>query len=404
MKIIDDDIDNFTKIVEEDLLGESEDAPQIVGVTDDRPLELRLQDYTKSGRWKPAILNDDNSQSTNTNASTKSTRTDYNTNDDVSSDRKYESNQDSSPPRKHKKVNNNYTPVKITIGQNKEDDYSPPRRSRSVSVKEEDYSPPRRNKTNISYDQEGDMSPPRKSRRSDLSPPRKSKYEKDRNKNKLLEHEYSASKRERKSRWQSPNRNNSKSPQRADDKIHSEHKSSSKEHKYKTKIDNVPANRDETKKNKMTKTLDGKKAGLQNAHDLIKETVEFQKKEDELFSNMPVEVSGAHASTVMRDRKTGKKRNFEQEAQEKLEKKKKEEENKEKYSRWGKGLKQVEDQNEKLKEDLHEMSKPLARYADDEDLERFLKEQEREGDPMLAYIRKKKKKKMIEEGKPSKYG
>ncbi|KAJ8966689.1 hypothetical protein NQ317_014018 [Molorchus minor] len=38
------------------------------------------------------------------------------------------------------------------------------------------------------------------------------------------------------------------------------------------------------------------------------------------------------------------------------------------------------------------MNKPLARYADDEDLERYLKEQEREGDPMLNYIRKKKKK------------
>lgn len=44
---------------------------------------------------------------------------------------------------------------------------------------------------------------------------------------------------------------------------------------------------------------------------------------------------------------------------------------------------------EKIKDDLYEMSKPLARYADDEDLERMLKEREREGDPMLAFIRKK---------------
>lgn len=35
------------------------------------------------------------------------------------------------------------------------------------------------------------------------------------------------------------------------------------------------------------------------------------------------------------------------------------------------------------------MSKPLARYADDEDLEKMLKEREREGDPMLAFIKKK---------------
>ena len=36
------------------------------------------------------------------------------------------------------------------------------------------------------------------------------------------------------------------------------------------------------------------------------------------------------------------------------------------------------------------MSKPLARYADDEDLEQMLKEKEKEGDPMLAFMKKKK--------------
>lgn len=37
------------------------------------------------------------------------------------------------------------------------------------------------------------------------------------------------------------------------------------------------------------------------------------------------------------------------------------------------------------------MSKPLARYADDKDLDDFLKAQEREGDPMLEYIKNKQK-------------
>ena len=53
-------------------------------------------------------------------------------------------------------------------------------------------------------------------------------------------------------------------------------------------------------------------------------------------------------------------------------------------------LKQVEEQKENLQQALHEMSKPLARYANDDDLEQHLREQEREGDPMLAYIRSKK--------------
>lgn len=55
----------------------------------------------------------------------------------------------------------------------------------------------------------------------------------------------------------------------------------------------------------------------------------------------------------------------------------------------------MEDREEKLKSDLYEMSKPLARYADDADLDKELRDQEREGDPMLRYI----KQKQIKEGK-----
>jgi pre-mRNA-splicing factor CWC26 len=53
-------------------------------------------------------------------------------------------------------------------------------------------------------------------------------------------------------------------------------------------------------------------------------------------------------------------------------------------------LKQAEEQEEKLQQALHEMSKPLARYADDKDLEQLLRDREREGDTMLEYIRSKK--------------
>lgn len=58
-------------------------------------------------------------------------------------------------------------------------------------------------------------------------------------------------------------------------------------------------------------------------------------------------------------------------------------------------LKQVQDREEKLKNDLYEMNKPLARYADDADLDKQLREQERQGDPMLEYI----KQKQVKEGK-----
>ena len=55
---------------------------------------------------------------------------------------------------------------------------------------------------------------------------------------------------------------------------------------------------------------------------------------------------------------------------------------------------------DKVKDELYEMSKPLARYVDDEDLERMLKAREREGDPMLKFI--KKKPKLTPTGKPKK--
>lgn len=39
-----------------------------------------------------------------------------------------------------------------------------------------------------------------------------------------------------------------------------------------------------------------------------------------------------------------------------------------------------------------EMQKPLARYIDDQDLDKMLREQEREGDPMAEFLKKKKAK------------
>ena len=48
---------------------------------------------------------------------------------------------------------------------------------------------------------------------------------------------------------------------------------------------------------------------------------------------------------------------------------------------------------EQVADVVHEMSKPLARYVDDEDREKLLKSRELEEDPMLAYIRKKREKK-----------
>lgn len=62
-------------------------------------------------------------------------------------------------------------------------------------------------------------------------------------------------------------------------------------------------------------------------------------------------------------------------------------------------LKQTELRESAIAETLHESSKPLARYNDDEDLERIRKEAMRDGDPMAAYINRKKQTKNKTAGK-----
>lgn len=55
-------------------------------------------------------------------------------------------------------------------------------------------------------------------------------------------------------------------------------------------------------------------------------------------------------------------------------------------------LAQGEMQQQNLTDAVREAQKPLARHIDDEDLDRMLREQERDGDPMAAMLRKKKDK------------
>ena len=84
------------------------------------------------------------------------------------------------------------------------------------------------------------------------------------------------------------------------------------------------------------------------------------------------------------------------ELEEKMAKEREKEENlkklKEATERWRKFVNQQEAQSARLARDVQGISKPLARFVVDEDLERMLKRKEREGDPMRQYIAKKKAK------------
>lgn len=49
-------------------------------------------------------------------------------------------------------------------------------------------------------------------------------------------------------------------------------------------------------------------------------------------------------------------------------------------------------QQRNVEDAVLEAQKPLARHIDDEDLDKLLREQERDGDPMAGLLRKKKEK------------
>uniref|UniRef100_S4NSA2 BUD13 homolog n=3 Tax=Pararge aegeria TaxID=116150 RepID=S4NSA2_9NEOP len=137
----------------------------------------------------------------------------------------------------------------------------------------------------------------------------------------------------------------------------------------------------------MEKTLDGKNAGLQDARQLKQENEAFRKREEDAFRNMTDEMSGRNAKIVSRKGK----RETSEDREKQREKAERQKFLDEKYKKWTRGMKQVESQEAAVQDFLHEASKPFARYKDDGDLESKLKDVERQGDPMLRYIKDKKR-------------
>nr|XP_040231853.2 BUD13 homolog [Anopheles coluzzii] len=280
-----------------------------------------------------------------------------------SSNRRHDS--DESPPRhsraKEAEVGRSQTVTVKRERRHNDSDESPPRRSsrRSPERRQQQPSHSRTVSPPVRIKQE------RKSSDSDLSPPRKSTRPHDR---------------------ESPPRRNQLAEQR---RIKQEPRSPST-----SASRHAPAE-------KMAKTLDGKRAGLQDAKSLREENEQHRAREREALMKLSDEMSGRYAETVVRE-KGGRRRDVEKELREELAKRKHDEKKKEIYTRWGKGVKQVEDYRAQLEEAAREMEKPLARYADDKDLDEHLKQQEREGDPMLEYLRSKRREENKRAGIPEK--
>ncbi|XP_062053047.1 BUD13 homolog isoform X2 [Lepus europaeus] len=131
----------------------------------------------------------------------------------------------------------------------------------------------------------------------------------------------------------------------------------------------------------------GAKTGLVLTN-VEQEQQELKKQDQETLA---FEAQFQFAETVFRD-KFGRKRNLKLERLEERRKAEKDMERNEQYARWGKGLAQDRQQQQNVEDAIKEMQKPLARYIDDEDLDRMLREQEREGDPMANFIKKSKAK------------
>ncbi|XP_052872475.1 BUD13 homolog [Anopheles cruzii] len=508
VRIIDDDLDlaklqTIENPDDVDLFALGEEAPQVVGIIDDRPPELRAKEDFSSNKWKVLAANDDTLQVRDISNRTGDVRLaiggETKTKQAATSGgEKARRDSDESPPRDRSS--------KDTRSKRHDSDESPPRVRRAVASDtqmarsrrdDSDESPPRRSKSDKSAPKRGhrhdsDESPPRRLRRdSDGSPPRrpggtdlhksssnggtrdksshgashrhKDSDESPNRRNRGSKQHYSNSRRDRDIARESPRRvvsshrtdpvrrssrrDSDESPPRRRGKGSRER---SKSHRSPAGLNRqstvepavrikqeprgdsdespprrssrspsrrtvtvLPPVRVKEERNRsspeqesagpsrMTKTLDGKQAGLQAARAVREENERFRRREDELFSKMSADLTGRDAQTVVRS-KSGRRKDIEKELREEFEKRKHEEKKKEIYTRWGKGVKQVEDYNSRLQEAAHEMEKPLARYANDSDLDEHLKKQERIGDPMLEYLRSKRKEENQRAGIPEK--
>lgn len=145
--------------------------------------------------------------------------------------------------------------------------------------------------------------------------------------------------------------------------------------------------------------LSGGRAGLVSAEVLREEKEEERRAQKD---NKNLEQDSRNAETVFRD-KSGKRRDLRIERDEQLQKQAAQEKRDEMYAQWGKGLAQKEQQRQNREDAAKEMAKPLARYIDDVDLDRLLREQEREGDPMAKFLKKKKDKEQSEKKERPRY-
>ncbi|XP_017273700.1 BUD13 homolog [Kryptolebias marmoratus] len=373
LKIVDDDIDWRQMVTEQTEVEEDEEeAPVIAEVIDERPEDVKQLEVFRSGnKWK-VIGADENKE-------------------DEEERENVEPVASSSAPQESSKGRKQESPVRKT--RHDSPDVSPPRRGRHDSpdlspsrehlrkpekAQSKDSSPARRKPSSSSHSKrspEAKKAQKRHDSDSDQSPPRKK-----------------TTKREASDSDQSPPRRRSKI-RRDSDSDQSPPRRRPQSGKDSDGDLSPPRRPGPSQGHRM---LSGGKAGLVSVDILRKEQEENRRRDK---NNQPLEDESRNAQTVFRD-KSGKRRDLESEREEQKRKAGEKAAKDEKYAQWGKGLAQSEMRQQKLEDALHEAQKPLARHHDDEDLDRMLREQEREGDPMAAMLRRKKDKNKKAQEKP----
>nr|KAF6342552.1 BUD13-like protein [Pipistrellus kuhlii] len=389
MRIVDDDV-SWTSISttkpEKEEEEDDGDLPVVAEFVDERPEEVKqMETFRSSAKWK--LLGDHNEDL----PSHKHVRHDS---PDPSPPRRVRHDSpDPSPPRRVRHDSPDPSPPRRV--RHDSPDPSPPRRVRHDSP---DPSPPRR----VRHDSP-DPSPPRRVRHDspDPSPPRRVRH--DSPDPSLLRKHYRPSGDSRKasdSDLSPPRKKPSSRPQGSDSDLSPprnrprHHSSDSdlspprrKRRAKSSDSDLSPPRRAQPLGKKAAHMYSGAKTGLVLT-DIQREQQELQERDQ---GTMALEAEFQYAETVFRD-KSGRKRNLKLERLEQRRRLEKNSERDELYAKWGKGLVQSQQQQQNVEDAIKEMQKPLARYIDDEDLDRMLREQEREGDPMANFIKKNKAK------------
>ncbi|GMT03430.1 hypothetical protein PENTCL1PPCAC_25604 [Pristionchus entomophagus] len=293
---------------------------------------------------------------------------------------------DGSPPRRTRRDSDNSPPR--AARKRRDSDNSPPSRVKKEKVsprrkrRDSDASPPRRTRC------DSDNSPPRATRRRrdlDASPPRRNRRDSDASPPRKRRNSDSSPPRRKERDLSPPRRKREASP-------NGERRPSSPK-----RIKEEPADEEDGQ----TRTLDGKKAGLQSAKDLREEGLMMKNREIEMFTNLASAISGRGAETVTRQKMTGKGKDNPEDKEKKEREAAKQAELDEKYKKnWNKGVTQQERRAAALEEAVRVAAEPWARTKDDEAMNDHLKDVlDMKEDPLAGFIVKKRQKIDIQKGR-----